>query len=128
MSQGHKIVKEGDKLSLLFPDGVKKSTIGYLDPADPSIISMYRDKEKHLMKKLDAYGFNYQFMSVAAKGNIETIILKEKDTSSKKFRTYQIPIGEIAMHGIHQQIGNYEKQIFYPLSRLHQQPYMEKDL
>jgi len=124
----YKIIKEGDKLSLLFPDGVKKSTIGYLDPADSSIISMYRNKEKHLMKKLDAYGFNYQFMSVAAKGDIQTIILKEKDTASNKFRTYRIPLQEIALHGIHKQIGNYEKQVFYPLSRLHEQPYFEKDI
>jgi hypothetical protein len=124
----YKIVKEDNKLSLLFPDNVKKSTIGYLDPVDSSIINMYRDKEKHLMRKLDAYGFNYQFMLVAAKGGIETIVLKEKDVAENKFRVYQVPVSEVAMHGIHKQIGNYEKQVFYPLSKLREQPYMEKDL
>jgi hypothetical protein len=118
------IIKEGNRLSLLFPDGIKKNTIGYLDPADSSVIKMYRDRDKHLMYKLDAYGFNYQFMSVAAKGNIETIILREKNGNTEV--TYLIPVSEVSLNSIPNEYGNFEKQMFYPLKRLLQQPNMEK--
>jgi len=124
----YKIIKDGNRLSLLFPDGKKKSTIGYLDPADPSIIKMYRQRDKHLMYSLDAYGFNYQFMSVAAKGNIETIILKEKDLEAKKERVYYVPVEDIALHSIPDEFGKFEKQMFYPITRLMAQRYVETDL
>ena len=78
------------------------------------ILTVYRDKSKHLMKVFDGYGFNKEIIETDR--FFDFVALEETD--DKEQHVYFIPRNEIMEEGRLYQAEGYERQIFLSLSQL----------
>lgn len=109
--------KNGNKLIVTVSGNVflKLSTekrhrrLGLID-RDKKLFIINRNREKHLHRKSNSYGFNHHLISKAKTFN--KILLKDE------FGEYQFPINKILDHGktlMHYKQKGFELQIFLPI-------------
>jgi hypothetical protein len=78
------------------------------------ILTVYRDKEKHLMRVFDGYGFNKEIIETDR--FFDYVALEETD--GEQHNVYFIPREEIIQEGKLYQAEGYERQIFLSLAQL----------
>lgn len=91
----------------------KWNMIGEIDFAERTL-AVYRDREKHLMKMFDGYGFSKDLIDSSR--FFDFILIKEK--SGEDEALYLIPREEILLYGQLYKAEGYEKQIFISLEKL----------
>lgn len=99
------IVVNNDNIYIKFNNELKGRLVGVLN-REKRWLFVRRDREKHLLKKANCYGFNYHILSTAR--------LFDKVRLSDNYGTYNIPIQEILSKGsfLHFKKQGFEVQIF----------------
>lgn len=87
-------------------------TIGFLDEKRGLFIKKVR-KSKHLFRKLDAWGIDYEYFSDILLPNNFKIRIVDLDD----MMIYEILASEMKKQGIILQFGDYGKQIFLPRNK-----------
>lgn len=109
--------KNGNKLILTVKGNVflklknekRKRKLGVINRAK-KIFIIKRNRQKHLHRKTNSYGFNHHIISKAK--TFDKILLKDE------YGEYQFPISKILDHGktfLHFMQKGFELQIFLPL-------------
>lgn len=87
----------------------KQRRIGFIDRKKKTFV-VTRNREKHLYRKTNSYGFNYHIISKAK--TFDTILLKDE------YGEYEFPVSKLLEHGktvLHFAQQGFELQIFLPL-------------
>lgn len=98
-----------EKVMLYIGDNPKGFTIGKYDQYNKIFIT--RKKEKHVLKFLDAFGFNYNFIKFYPIKEIRVRYCNKDYFTTKE---YLLKNGEII------RFANLDKQIFLPISEFYQ--------
>jgi len=108
---GNKIVVEGDNLYLCLKEDNRKRHIGVLNKA-AKVLSMKRDRKRHLHYKSNSYGFNYQVLSQGTKFN--KILIRDNVES------FLVPLEFLLEKGrfLYFKQQGFERQIFITLDEL----------
>ena len=110
---GNKIMAKGGVINLSLSGGATSRTrkLGVIDFQKRKLI-VKRNRERHVLRKANAYGFNYYLLSESVK--FDNIFLKDYEG------IYDIPKKDILNKGsflFFKQQG-FEKQIFMPLEEI----------
>lgn len=113
--QGHEIIsvlKGNKRLLSLKLKGQKPRKIGVFYPSSGNLY-VFRNREKHLHRESNSYGFNYTLLTRLP--NLKQVIIQESIKDQ-----YSVGLGNLLAEGkflFFQQQG-FEKQIFYPITKL----------
>jgi hypothetical protein len=105
---GNSIIISGNVISLKLNSTTKAREIGVMNLQE-KYLAVNRDREKHLFRKNNSYGFNHYILANAKKF--------DKIKLSDNYGTWLIPIKLILEKGsfLHFDIQGFERQIFLPL-------------
>jgi RecB family endonuclease NucS len=83
--------------------------VGKYDPAK-HILFLYREREKHFMRILQAWGIDFSVFKLLKSEGLELLHIEVKGDRA----IYEADVLDFVKHGIQREYGNYGLQIFLP--------------
>lgn len=78
------------------------------------VLTIYRNREQHLMRKYSGYGFNEAVMK---DGRLFDYVMVE-DEDKEGFQYYLVSREDILIHGVVDQAEEFERQLFMSIEKL----------
>lgn len=112
-SSGNVLYRDGSTIKLKLKEHSTR-TLGKINTANKTFV-VYRNSKKHILFKLNAYGFNYEMLSMSKQ--IENVVIT---TETQTF--YIVPLSFILKEGefLHFKKTGFERQIFINLDKIKQ--------